>query len=127
VGRLVGDRSHRGPHALGEEREHVGVDAVGFRELAHRASEVAHLARVDHDHRQRGGDQGGDHEQLVATRGFEHDQLGMVGPKAIEQRFHAALIIGDGPPFSTGPSRDHQLGLGDIDADQHQSPPRRPE
>lgn len=41
--RLVRQGPHLGADALGEEREHGGIDGIGLREPAYRFSEVADL------------------------------------------------------------------------------------
>jgi hypothetical protein len=70
---LVRQRAHLRADALGEEREHAGVAPVGLRQLARRARELAHLARVRDDHRQPGRGERGDGRQLVAAGGLQHD------------------------------------------------------
>jgi hypothetical protein len=75
LGFLVRQRPNLGPHPLGEEREHAGVDPVGLRQLPGRAREVTHLARVRHHHREPGRGERRHRGELVAARGLQHDTL----------------------------------------------------
>ena len=114
----------RGADDVGEAREDVGVDTVRLGELPGRLGEVAHLTRVDHDDGQRRGGEGGDREQLVAARGFQHDQRRRDAPEPLDERVHPALLVVHGEPFRRRQEADHQLRLRHVDADEHASPPR---
>jgi hypothetical protein len=74
LGGRIRQRSGGGPDARGEEREHLGIDAVGLGQPAERLREGAHLARIDDGDRESGRGERGRHRRLVAARGFEHHQ-----------------------------------------------------
>lgn len=73
LGLRIRQRAHGGTHALGEERQDVGVDAIGLGELPRGFREIADLPRIRDDHRQPGRRQGCDAEELVPTRHLEED------------------------------------------------------
>jgi hypothetical protein len=107
LGFRVGDRAQRGAHHLGEAGEEVGVDAIGLRELARRLGEVADLARVHHDYRERHGGEAGDREQLVVARGFQHDQLRRDRPQPLDERAEAPVVIRQREPLGAREHADH--------------------
>jgi hypothetical protein len=76
---------------------------------------VAHLARIDHRHRQRHSLQRGDERDLAPAGGLHHDQLGLQRLQARGQFSDARLVMGAHPLVSTGSHGDVQLGFGDVD------------
>jgi len=117
----IGQEAHRGAPPLREEREAIGVDAIGLRELARGFGEVPPLARVrDHDGPADGGE-GCHAEQLVATGGLEHDQLRGLAAEALHQRADPALVVRHRPPLARRVRRHHELRLRDIHPDPHRS------
>jgi len=113
----VGQRPDRGLHPLGEERQHVGIEEIGLRQLAGRFREVAHLAGVGDDDREAVGDEGGHTHKLIAAGRFEHDELRRHLTQARDKRGDARLVIRHCPALPAGPHGDDQLGLGDIDSE----------
>lgn len=97
--RRVGQRAHLEPHALGEEREHIGVQAISPGKLPGRLGEGAHLTRVDHDHGKRSCSQRRDGRQLIAARSLEHDEARCHGEEssaaccARDQNSPAAFLV----------------------------------
>ena len=116
--RLVRQRPGSGPHALGEERQDLGIERVGLRELASGLGEVAHLAGIgDHDG-QAGRGEGGDGRRLVATGGFEHEERRREPVAAGDQLLNARLVVGHGAGLAAGADGELELGFGDIDPDE---------
>ena len=79
---LTGGRGARAERRLDlgrEARQHLRVHVVRLGQDIAAAGEVAHLARIAHDHRQPGRVQGRVHGPLVAARGFQHQAGGVVG------------------------------------------------
>ena len=97
IGRLIGQRPGVGTHALRKERQGIGIDPIGFGELAGGPGEVTDLARVGHDQREPGRREGGDGGALVSASGLHHDERRGVPAQALEQCLDASLIIGHGP------------------------------
>jgi hypothetical protein len=75
-------------------REHPSVDRVGLGEVAHGASEVARLARIDHHHRKpRGLQRAGERKLITAARLHEH-QCHLLLEQALENRLVALRLVG---------------------------------
>jgi hypothetical protein len=96
-GRLIGQRPGVGAHALGEERQGVGIDPIGLGELAGGPGEVAYLSRGGHDQREPGRGEGGDRGALVSARGRQDVERRGLPVQTPEQRLDAGLIIGHSP------------------------------
>ena len=86
--------------------------------------EVPHLARIDDHDRQGGRDERRDAEQFVAAGRFEHDELRGQRAQPLDQRVDPALVIRDRPALRARADGDDQLGLRDVDADEHAASPR---
>ena len=88
-------RPDDGRNDLAETGQDRGIDGVGFGEDAERFGEVADLAGVDDDGRQRGGEQGADGCLLVVARRFEDDAVGGEGPRPLDQFGDAGRVVGE--------------------------------
>jgi hypothetical protein len=64
---------------------------------------VTCLAGIDHRHRQSSRGQRRNHGPLVASRGFEDDQIGLHGLESCHQGGNPAVIIRQTPTFAGGP------------------------
>jgi hypothetical protein len=114
LGLGVGQRARCGLHHLGEAREHLGVEGVGLGQLANGAGEVAHLARIDHRHRQPSLRQGRDQGHFAPAGGFQDDEGRGQRPEASDEVGDAALIV-RGDPLPGGRAHgDIQLRFGDV-------------
>ena len=100
LGRVIGQRARGRAHALGEERQDVGVDPIGLGELAGGPGKVAHLARGGDHHRQLGRRERGHRRALVAAGSLENDERRRVAAHALAERVDARYIIGDRPVLS---------------------------
>lgn len=107
------------PHAPGEEREDLRIDPIRLRELPRGLREVAHLARVSDDHRERRGGERGHTEQLVPTSGLEHDELRRRASEPCDERPDPALIIRHRPSLPARARRHHQFRFRHVDPNQH--------
>ena len=115
---LRGLGPHRRPHFSGEAGQDLGVQPVGLGQAPEGPREVVRLARIDHDHRQAGRGQGGDHEPLVAAAGFQHDAGGLQRLELLLQAAQAAPRAWHRPGRPRGLDRDVQLRLRHIDPDR---------
>jgi hypothetical protein len=77
---------------------------------------VAHLAGIDHRHRQRRSRQRGHERDLAPAGRLHHDQLGLQRLQARAHLGDARLVMGADPLLSAGPYGDVQLRFGDVDA-----------
>lgn len=66
--------------------EQAGVERIGLRRLAERASEGLGPLRGDHDHREARGAQRVLDVGLVAARGLDHDLAHLAGPQRAHER-----------------------------------------
>jgi hypothetical protein len=78
---------------------------------------VAHLARMDHRHRQPRRRQRGHERDLAPAGHLQHDQLGLQRLQARAHLGDARLVMGADPLRSTGPYGAVQRRFGDVDAD----------
>ena len=101
LGGGIGQETRRRVHALGKERQDLGVDVIRLGELAGPACKVAHMTRIGDHQREAGGGQGGDHRAFVAAGGFEDDEGDGQRLEAAGERGEAGLIVADGPRFFT--------------------------
>ena len=72
---LAGDGSKRRLDPLPVEREHSCIDSIGLGQFTHRARKIAHLARIDDDHRKTGRRTDSDCQTLVPSRCLEYNTL----------------------------------------------------
>ena len=98
--RFIGQRPRFRAHALGEQRQSLGVDQIGLCELPGGAGEVAHLAGIRHHDWQPRRRERRDHRPLVAASGLEDHQGRGVWVQVLEQGANAHLIVGDRPPIA---------------------------
>jgi hypothetical protein len=94
------------------------IHPIGLRQPACSAGEGAHLARVDHRHRQAGRGQGRREADLQAAGGFEHDERRLEGGQALDQHRHLLLAIIDREALAGRAQMHIEPVLGDIDADE---------
>ncbi len=64
-----------GSQPLTEQRQHLRIESISFRQLSQRASEVAHAFGVHHGHSQPGGLQRRPHCCLPSTAGLHDNEL----------------------------------------------------
>lgn len=57
LGRGIGQDAHRGLNSGGKMRQHPGIQAVGFGQVAQGLGKPPDLARIDHGYRQLGDQQ----------------------------------------------------------------------
>lgn len=114
---FVRQRAWLRAHALGEEREDSGVDAIRLGELSGGFREVAHLARIGYHDRKAGPCEGCCDRALKTARRLENHQCRTVRKEALDQSGDAVLVIGGAPRLLTlTAERNIELSLGDIDA-----------
>jgi len=92
LGLRVSQRSHLGFDRFAKSRQHLRVERVGLGQLSGGASEVAHLAWVDHcnrDPRRRQGTGNGDFQ--AAGRFDNHQVSGLKSPKQLAD---SGLVVG---------------------------------
>ncbi len=94
---VIGQRARGRAHALGEERQDVGIDPIGFGELAGGPGNVADLSRVGDDQRQPGRRKCGNRRALGAASGLEDDERRRVAADALDECLDAGAIIGQCP------------------------------
>lgn len=80
---------------LAHAREHDGVDAIGFDELAGRLGESARLAGIDLGDRQACGVERAFERTVIGAGRFEHNALHRRGGQPFDQGFAAGLVIGE--------------------------------
>ena len=106
-----------GPHLRREARQPAGIQPIGLGQGAVGASEVADLARIDHDHRQ--ARQARHHGPLVAAGRFQHDAGRPPGRQPAPQAAQAAARARTRPGVARGLHRHVHLGLRHIDPHRH--------
>jgi hypothetical protein len=111
-----GQRAQRRLHALGEARQQPRVERVGLGQLSGGPGEIAHLARIDHHHRQAGRAQLRHQRGLQAARGLDYHPRERGLAQAREQRRDAALVIGDLEQLARRAQRHIHTRLAHIDA-----------
>ncbi len=80
---------------LAHAREHGGVDAIGFDELAGRLGETARLAGIDLGDRHAGGVERAFERTMIGACWLEHNALHRRGGQPFEQGFATGLVIGE--------------------------------
>ena len=123
--RRVGHRPRRGADLVGEAGDDLGVEPVGLGEPADGPGKGTDLGRVDHRQRQPRPSKPGRHRRLEAARRLEHDQGRGGRAQSIRQRGDSCPVTGDRKALARRPDVDVEPFLGDIDADEHLSLPRR--
>jgi hypothetical protein len=93
------------------------IQAVGLRQLACGASKGAHLARVDHRHRQASRGEA----DLQAAGCLEHDQRWLKATQALDQCGYFLLVVVDGEALAGGAETHIKPMLGNINADERGS------
>ena len=119
---LTGGRGARAERRLDlgrEARQHLRVHVVRLGQDVAAAGEVAHLARIAHDHRQPGGMQRRIHGALVAAGGFQHQAGGVVGLGPADQAGVARRRVGHAPALIGRIDRHLQVVARDIDTETH--------
>ena len=122
----IGQRSELRSDRLGEARQHLRIDAIGFGQLASRTGEVAHLTRIDHDHRQVATGQRCGDDHFVATRRLKHNTLWSERAQPVDERTERSGRAVGLPLFGGRADCDIERVLTDINADpgrgfRHQS------
>ena len=102
AGRLIGQRTHRWPDRFRETGNHCRVQPICLGQLAHRASEGSHPARVDDRDRQAGRGQSCGKADLHAARGLENDQRRRNRDQALDQCGHTLVIVAEGGALAGG-------------------------
>lgn len=92
---LADTRAGRKVENLSHARQHGGVCAIGFDELAGSLGEAARLARIDFGDRQTGYVERAFERAMVRARGLEHDTLHRRGAHPFDQGLSAGLVIGE--------------------------------
>jgi hypothetical protein len=94
------------------------IHPIGLGQPACGAGEGAHLARVDHRHWQAGRGQGRGEADLHAASSFKHDEHGLEGAQALDQRRHLLLAVVNGEALAGRTEVEVEPMLGDVDADK---------
>ena len=108
-----------GPQGLGEVGQDLGIDLIGFGQLAGGAGEFPHRLGIDQGHRQLGLGQGRGHQELITAGGLQHDELGFEGRQALDQLLDAAVVVGGDKMAVLRPHGHIQVLLGDVEADKN--------
>ena len=117
----VRHRPRLGPHALGEEGDRLGVEAVGLGEPPGGAGEVADLARVDDGERQAGAGQRRGDGDFETAGGLQHHEGGRQGPQLRGQAVEAGAVARNGERLARRAEMHVEAVLRHVDAgeDRH--------
>jgi hypothetical protein len=102
----------------GETGEDLGIEAIGFGELAEAAGKVADLPGVDACDVEAGVKELNDDSSLVTAGGLNDDEAGAEGTEPLDDLCDALGVVGTGPGRRGGALRDVELVLRNIDADE---------
>lgn len=97
----------------GQAAQGLSVNAFGLGQLAHGASIVAGLARVDHRHAKPRRSQG--QLLLVATRGLQQHETRRQWHQHLTKLGVAGLVIAQTQSLQLSSDSNFEAGLGDID------------
>ena len=103
---------------FGKVSEITGVDRVRLGAVSQPLGKVSCLSRIDNGHRLSGINEMADKRSLVATRGFDDDEL--QGGELLElpqELFVPLEIIGEGIPLGQRSNMNVELIFGDINSD----------
>ena len=89
----VRNRAWRRVEHLGEAGEDLGIQGISLGQRPDGPRDVAHLARLDHGHRQSGLRQGRHERDVTPTRRFQHDERGTQHPQARDEGAKAGLVV----------------------------------
>ena len=91
------------PRKMSQNR---GVDLIGFGQSAGGPGKVSHLTRVNNVGRQVSLPQGGGGQDLIATGGFQEDELGLKGQKSGNEGLDTGVVVGLPEPDLSWPDGD---------------------
>ena len=95
----------------------LGIEGIGFGQLAGRPREITDLSWIHHDDREAVGGEGAREGHFKTTSGLEHNAHWGQPTHLRRHGCPTGLIIGDREACA-GTHRHIELGLGDIDADK---------
>lgn len=115
----IRQRAWCGMDSFGKERQEMRIQAVGLGELSGGLGEVADLPRLRHHHREARGRQRRDEPGFVSSGGLQNDERRRQRAHAVDRCRDAGEIVRRCPRRATRTARDDDVGLGDVDADEH--------
>ena len=102
---------------LGQFSNRLGVDPLGFGELAHRLGDISRLARLDDGHCPTGCLQSAGQISLQPTRGFHDDQINRDASQPSAEEVMTGVIVGEGRYPTANPNGGIDALFGDVDTD----------
>jgi hypothetical protein len=107
--------------------EDIRIDPVRLRQLPRRLRKVAHWPRVHDDHGQRRRRERRGAEEFITAGRVEHDELRADRAQSVNEGPDATFIVCDREALSHREHTDDQLGLRNVDPNEHAPPLQRRE
>jgi hypothetical protein len=114
---LIGEGPDRWWYRFRARGQDLGIDRIGFGQLADGSRKAAHRPRIDHRYRQTRLHQCISSRVLMATRGFENKQLGRYLSPTPSELFDPGFVIDKTQPFTARPHGPIESSLADIHPD----------
>jgi hypothetical protein len=115
---LIRQCTELGAHHFSEVSQKVGIDAVGFSQLATGSGKIPDLARVDHLERDIFTSQSTSQCPFQIAGGLQDDQRRLDRVEPLHQGFDPGFVVGETIFDTTGADTDIESRFADIDTDK---------